>query len=216
MFELERFDPLTKWHFVKASKSTLDAGAAQVSILPQPGAWRVRATFTGTLSASPSVSDWINFLVHPAPTSTKSAAGVAPAAKKHPTPPTCTPKSGLTFPLGKLTIGCTPTGFADTSSGAAAPAAKSIADQLADLKTLLSGISMLKDPFRSELLGYVYGAREAVANGKTGQVSAQLDDFLAELASVPQAQLNPDQRTKIRSTVTQIKASLTKGPLGNA
>jgi hypothetical protein len=215
VFELERFDPLTKWHFVKAGKSTLNAGVAQSSILPRPGAWRVRARFSGTLSASPSVSDWINFLVHPAPTAAKSVTGVDGTKYRAPAI-MCAPKSELTFPLGKLTIACTPAGFADTASGGTAPEQKSIADQLADLRTLVSGISMLKDPFRSELLDSLDGAREALAGGQAGQVRARLDDVLAELASVPQAQLNPDRRTKISRAATRIKASLGTGSLGDA
>jgi hypothetical protein len=54
--ELDRFDPLTGWHFYRLTRLRLSAsGRAGISWRPPAiGHWRVRASFGGTRTASPS------------------------------------------------------------------------------------------------------------------------------------------------------------------
>jgi hypothetical protein len=66
VFELEHFDPLSGWHFVKATRRQVVAGQARVALAPTEGRWRIRARFTGSLSSSPSTSGWAQ-IVAPAP-----------------------------------------------------------------------------------------------------------------------------------------------------
>jgi hypothetical protein len=66
VFELEHFDPLSGWHFARATRRTVVAGQARVTIAPREGRWRIRARYTGSLSSSPSLSGWAQ-IVTPAP-----------------------------------------------------------------------------------------------------------------------------------------------------
>jgi hypothetical protein len=58
-FELERFDPLTGWHFVRAIRRQLAGGTAQLTVSPTLGRWRLRGRYVGTITSSPSTSRWI-------------------------------------------------------------------------------------------------------------------------------------------------------------
>jgi len=60
--QFDRFDPLSGWQFHKTIE--VAAGSSQVSWAPPAlGRWRTRATFTGTLTFSPSRSDYVFVLV---------------------------------------------------------------------------------------------------------------------------------------------------------
>ena len=68
VFEVEQFDPLTRWHFVAAATRRIADGRALLVITRPPGRWRVRARYTGTLASSPGVSRWIRFAIEPVAT----------------------------------------------------------------------------------------------------------------------------------------------------
>ena len=58
---VERFDPLTGWHFHRLFQ--LRAGAAISWTPPALGRWRIRARFRGTMLASPSASSYAYLVV---------------------------------------------------------------------------------------------------------------------------------------------------------
>src|SRR5439155_20980039 len=58
VFEVESFDPLTRWHFAYTRTARVAGGRAGAVITPTEGRWRVRAQYIGTLSSSPSASGW--------------------------------------------------------------------------------------------------------------------------------------------------------------
>jgi hypothetical protein len=68
--QIDRFDPLGGWQFMKIVD--MPAGSSSMSWTPPAlGRWRARATFTGTLTFSPSRSGYVQLLVAvPLPAST--------------------------------------------------------------------------------------------------------------------------------------------------
>ena len=62
--QIDRFDPLEGWQFF--SLLHVSTGTGSVSWAPPAlGRWRFRAAFTGTLTFSPSRSDYASVLVAP-------------------------------------------------------------------------------------------------------------------------------------------------------
>ncbi len=59
--QIDRFDPLTGWHFHHVRR--VSAGATVTWRPPAPGRWRVRATFLGTARAARSRSGYAQILV---------------------------------------------------------------------------------------------------------------------------------------------------------
>jgi hypothetical protein len=59
--QIDRFDPLTGWHFHRVVR--LAAGATVSWRPPAAGRWRVRARFLGTHSSAPSRSGYAHLLV---------------------------------------------------------------------------------------------------------------------------------------------------------
>jgi len=59
--QIDRFDPLTGWQFQRLLRTSV--GAAVVWAPPAEGRWRIRATFAGTVEASPSRSGYAQLLV---------------------------------------------------------------------------------------------------------------------------------------------------------
>jgi hypothetical protein len=208
VFELEHFDPLTRWHFVLATKRAVGTGGVAFVLVPQAGGWRIRARYLGTLSASASVSDWINFVVDASPAgAAKTTAGRGGGKTKHVAPSVgCSPASKLTFAVGRLTVTCTHTGFSETEKRSTAP--RSATDRLATVRASVSAIGLLKDPFRTDLLGDLDDASAALADDSPGQASAALADFITVLEGVPQAQLGAKQRTQLYDAVAGIKSSV--------
>ena len=54
--ELDRFDPLTGWHFNRLLR--VPVGGSVTWAPPAEGRWRFRASFKGTVEASPSRSGY--------------------------------------------------------------------------------------------------------------------------------------------------------------
>lgn len=196
VLELERFDPLSDWHFVTTVSHALSAGATTFTLTPKLGGWRVRARYSGTLTASPSVSEWINFTVDAA-----HASGAAQPA------PGCAPRTAATFRVGGLVLTCVAGGLgrpAPTTSPTTTPSA-----QLRDLKAVVSGIPLLKDPFKSDLLGNLDAAIAALVGEDPDEARAQLDEFVATVQKEPlQAQLTAAQRDRLVKTATKIRARI--------
>lgn len=59
--QIDRFDPLTGWHFQRLIR--VPVGGAASWVPPAEGRWRVRARFLGTREASPSRSEYVQLLV---------------------------------------------------------------------------------------------------------------------------------------------------------
>ena len=59
VFELQRFDPLSGWHFSRSMKRSLQSGKTRTGVAVGQGRWRIRARYTGSLGASPSTSGWM-------------------------------------------------------------------------------------------------------------------------------------------------------------
>ena len=59
VFELQRFDPLSGWHFWRSIKRSLQSGKTRTGVAVGQGRWRIRARYTGSLGASPSTSGWV-------------------------------------------------------------------------------------------------------------------------------------------------------------
>ena len=57
-FEIERFDPIAGWQFVRGIERRLASGRAVAAFTPTQGRWRVRAHYGQTLAWSASVSGW--------------------------------------------------------------------------------------------------------------------------------------------------------------
>jgi hypothetical protein len=194
VFELDRYDPLTQWRFVAAVTRAVGGSPLPVTIKPQLGAWRIRAEYQGTLSTSRSASAWINFIVD-------NASEGAPKAAR-----TCGPASNLTFAAGAMSVTCTAKGFAGSTGGkgSTAPAAG-----FAELTKLVSGIALLKDPFRTNLLADLSDASAAVASKKPDIASAKLGDFIAQVQAAPlRAQLTSAQRSRLLDLATGIRSEL--------
>jgi hypothetical protein len=61
---IERFDPLSGWHFVRQTRLRVRRGRASMSFTPPAeGTWRAMANFRGTNRASPSDSRWVRMVV---------------------------------------------------------------------------------------------------------------------------------------------------------
>jgi hypothetical protein len=202
VLELERFDPLTDWHFVATVSHAVAAGGTTFTLTPKVGGWRVRARYSGTLSASPSVSDWIDFTVDPGTTS-----GAATADRTKKAAPGCAPGSAVTFRVGGLTLSCVAGGLG--ASAPSKPPATSPSAQLRDLKAVVEGIAMLKDPFKSDLLGNLDAAITALADHNSDEARAQLDEFVTTVQKEPlQAQLTSAQRDRLVTTAKSIQAQI--------
>jgi hypothetical protein len=106
-----------------------------------------------------------------------------------------------------MTITCVAAGF-KASETPATPSAKSSMEQLADLKALVSGTSMLKDPFKSELLANLDDATTALGDKAPDQATAKLDDFIAGLQTTPVAQLTPEKRVQLTDNARRIQKSI--------
>jgi hypothetical protein len=198
VLELERFDPLTDWHFATTVTHSVASGSAAFSVVPKLGGWRVRVRYTGTLTSSPSVSDWIEFTVD---------ATSAPTTKRRARGPSCSPHTAATFAVGGLAVSCLATALG--SAEPKAPPAKTTAAQLRELKATVSGIALLKDPFESELLADLDDAVAAIGNKKPDDARAKLEDFIATVQSAPlQAQLTADQRDQLVETAKRIDGAL--------
>jgi hypothetical protein len=202
VLELERFDPLTDWHFVATVSHAVRAGGTTFTLAPKIGGWRVRARYSGTLSASPSVSDWIDFTIDTATTS-----GAAKAHRTKTPAPSCAPSSAITFRVGGLTVSCVAAGLGGRPP--AKPPTTSPSAQLRDLKAAVEAIALLKDPFKSDLLGNLDAAITALADKNPDEARAQLDQFVTTLQKAPlQAQLTSTQRDKLDSTAKKIQAQI--------
>lgn len=193
VLELERFDPLTDWHFVTTVTHSVAGGGTTFTLTAKAGGWRVRARYSGTLSASPSVSDWIDFTVD-----TGTASGAAAS---------CTPGAAATFRVGGLRLTCVAGGLggpAPTKPPTTSPSA-----QLRDLKAVVEGIALLKDPFKSDLLGNLDSAISALADKNADEARAQLDQFITTVQQEPlQAQLTSAQRDQLVATAKKIRAQI--------
>lgn len=196
VLELERFDPLTDWHFVATVAHAAAPGGTTFTLTPKLGGWRVRARYTGTLSASPSVSEWIDFTVDTA----TSEHAQTPAAS-------CTPGSAVTIHVGGLLLNCVAGGLG--APAPTKPSGKSPSAQLRDLETEVSGIAMLKDPFKSDLLGNLDAAITALADDNQDEARAQLDEFVATVQKPQlQAELTSAQRQRLVTAAKGIQAQL--------
>jgi hypothetical protein len=199
VLELERFDPLTDWHFVARVSHAVAGGGTTFSLTPKIGGWRVRARYSGTLSTSSSVSEWIDFTVD-AGTTSGAATAQTPA-------PSCAPGSSVTLRVGGLTLSCVASlggGPGPSKSPATSPSA-----QLRDLKAVVAGVALLKDPFKSDLVGNLDAAIAALADHNADEARAQLDQFVTTVQSAPlQAQLTSAQRARFVTTAKTIEAQI--------
>jgi hypothetical protein len=193
VFELDRFDPLTQWRFVAAVTRPAGSSPLPVTIRPQLGGWRIRAEYQGSLSASRSASAWVDFVVD-------TAHGVAPKSAS-----TCGPRSNHAFAAAGMKVTCTAEGFARSSPGTApAPAAA-----LSSMTKLVSGIPLLKEPFRTNLLTDLADASTAVSNKKPDSASATLGDFITQLQAAPlRAQLTVEQLNRLLDLATSTRNQL--------
>ena len=62
VIQIDRFDPFTGWHFHRLLRTTVGASVSWTP--PAEGRWRMRASFKGTIEASPSRGGYVNLLVH--------------------------------------------------------------------------------------------------------------------------------------------------------
>jgi hypothetical protein len=193
VFELDRFDPLTQWRFVAAVTRSAGGSPLPVTIKPQLGGWRIRAEYQSSLSASRSASAWINFVVD-------SAQGAIPKAG-----PTCRPESDLGFVAAGMKVTCTVKGFTQSSPAEAPTPAAGVAA----LTKLVTGIPLLKDPFRTNLLADLSDASTAISDKKPDNASAKLGDFITQIQAAPlRAQLSSAQRSSLVDLATSIRSAL--------
>jgi hypothetical protein len=195
VLELERFDPLSQWQFAATSTHMAHDGQTSFRLHPVIGGWRIRVRYSGTLSASASVSDWVAFTTDRA------------LKAHHATRPTtgCHPGAPASFTVGALTVKCSrePFGKKPTTQEQTPGA------ELRNLRSTVSGISTLKDPFRSNLRDTIDAAIAALAAEDLVELRAQLDRFVAQLHAAPlQAQLTLDQRNRLTDAAKRIKAQL--------
>ena len=61
VIQIDRFDPLTGWHFNRLLRTTVGSGVSWAP--PAEGRWRLRASFRGTIDASPSRGGYVHLLV---------------------------------------------------------------------------------------------------------------------------------------------------------
>jgi hypothetical protein len=194
VLELERFDPLSGWHFVATTSHAVVHGGTVFTLRPALGAWRVRVRYEGTLSASPSVSSWIAFSLN------ASAGGRGGRGGS------CAPGATGRFAVGGMVLTCGGAGF---GAKPPAPTTKTPAQQLRDLKAFVNGIASLKEPFKSRLVGDLEGAISALQDDNADEARARLDDFVETVRAAPlRAQLTADQRKRLIDTVNRIKAQI--------
>ena len=193
-FELDRFDPLSGWQFVATTSHAVVHGGTVFTLPPALGAWRLRARYEGTLSASPSVSSWIAFSVDAAAGGRRARGG------------SCVPGTTGSFAVGGMILTC---GGAAFGAKPSAPTTKTPAEQLRDLNAFVSGIASLKDPFKSQLVGDLQDAISALQDRNADEARARLDDFVATVQVAPlRAQLTADQRNRLIDTANRIKAQI--------
>jgi hypothetical protein len=60
-FQIDRFDPLSGWHFYRLVRTSVGATVSWKP--PAAGRWRIRARFLGTRHSSPSRSGYAHILV---------------------------------------------------------------------------------------------------------------------------------------------------------
>jgi len=194
VLELDRFDPLSGWQFVASSSHISSRGRTSFALRPALGGWRVRVHYRGTLSASPSDSDWIAFTVDQADTAAQRAQGG-----------TCVPGASTSLAIGAMTISCggAPFGEKPTKTTQTPGAA------LRSLRSAVGGIATLRDPFKSDLLGTIDEAIKAVAAHNFDEARAQLDDLVTQLQATPlQAQMTTEQRKQLIDAAKRIEAQL--------
>jgi hypothetical protein len=195
VLELERFDPLSHWQFAATSTHMAHDGQTSFRLHPAIGGWRIRVRYSGTLSASASVSGWVAFTVDRALETRRATRGKA----------ACRPDASLAFTVGALTVTCGGAPFGqEPKAQKQTPGA-----QLRSLRSTVAGIPTLKDPFKSNLLDTIDAAIAALAAKNLDEVRAQLDRFVTQLRAAPlQAQLTPDQRTRLTDAAKRIEAQL--------
>jgi len=59
--QIDRFDPFTGWHFYRLLQTSVGGSLSWTP--PAEGRWRLRASFKGTIDASPSRGGYVNLLV---------------------------------------------------------------------------------------------------------------------------------------------------------
>ena len=59
--QVDRFDPLTGWHFSRILRTSAGGGVSWAP--PAEGRWRLRASYRGTVDASPSRSGYAYLVV---------------------------------------------------------------------------------------------------------------------------------------------------------
>jgi hypothetical protein len=193
--ELQRFDPLSKWQPVATVDHAVASGHTTFTLPPRLGAWRVRAIYRGTLSASTSVSNWVTFTIE-----TRTGAG------RHTAP--CGPRSTASFTVGSLLVQCGAAGFAGTSASSGS-AGKTPSAELRSLRATVEGLATLKEPFKSQLIGDIDSAVEALAGENSDEAHAQLDAFVTTVQSAPvTAQLTAAQRAQLINAAKQIETQI--------
>jgi hypothetical protein len=193
--ELQRFDPLSKWQPVATVDHAVANGHTTFTLVPRQGAWRVRAIYRGTLSASPSVSNWITFTIE-----------TRTGADRHPAP--CGTASTASFTVGSLLVRCGGAGFGGTPASSAG-AGKTPSAELRSLRATVEGLATLKEPFKSQLIEDINSAIEALASKNPDEAHAQLDAFVTTVQSAPvTAQLTAAQRTQLITAAKQIETRI--------
>ena len=193
ILELDRFDPLSNWQFVATRRHAARSARTTFSLKPTIGGWRVRVQYEGTLSASTSVSGWINLDV-----------GKAVHRGRTGRAGSCGPRSSTTFSVAKVTVTCGGTPFGEKPK----TPAKTPAQALTELRKVVSSIPTLKDPFMTDLLDTLDAAEEALSNNKLNDVTARLEDFISQLQAAPEAQLTKNKRNELVDAARQIEAQL--------
>jgi hypothetical protein len=74
---------------------------------------------------------------------------------------------------------------------------------------VVAGVALLKDPFKSDLVGNLDAAIAALADHNADEARAQLDQFVTTVQSAPlQAQLTSAQRARFVTTAKTIEAQI--------
>jgi hypothetical protein len=183
---------LSGWQFAASTTHLVREGGTTFSLRPTVGSWRVRVHYGGTLTASPSDSGWISFTAEES-----GATGRRGGA--------CAPGSSAAFSVGALTIVCGGTAFGQKP---AAPA-QTPGAALRSLRSTVAGIPTLKEPFKSDLVGMLDAAIQALAAKNLDEVRAQIDQFVTQLqGEALKAQLTAAQRSDLTSAAKRIEAQL--------
>jgi hypothetical protein len=193
VFELERLDPLTGWHFVRATRRPVVDGRAELAVPAIAGRWRLRAGYNRTVVSSSSTSDWIEFGVR------ASTAPVTGRGKAQ----VCTAGKEAAFTVGAATVTCTVRLSEDGAS------AKTLTAAVEGLTARIDKIVTLKDPFRSELVDALDSAGYAVSRELFDEARESVAAFLAGLDAAPlRAQLTPSQLSDLRAAAAKVQAAL--------